>query len=64
MDLDLHGSVLAMAMLTLGILIMTYFNIFTNIEKNLFRLGNFIDEIFLGSALIAALVLVGLRLCR
>lgn len=62
MDLDLHGSVLAMVMLTLGFLVVLYVDMVVSIGNGVFKSVGPIGGVALVSLLLAGSVLVGVRL--
>ena len=62
MDLDLHGSALAMVMLTLGFLVVLYVDMVVSIGSGVFKSVGPIGSVALVSLLLAASVLVGVRL--
>lgn len=62
MDLDLHGSGLAMMILTLGILVVLYFDTIGTIGRNVSKTIGPLGRVLLVSTLMIAAFLVGARL--
>ena len=61
MDFDVHGSGLAMLMLTLGLLVVLYADLICNVVNDIFLVGGSLGSGIFAIVLIGIILLVGAR---